>query len=314
VANRVSEIQTLTEEMTWQHMRTKFNPADLTSRGVKVQDLLYSNFWWYGQTFLQQPKTEWPAECSFALASELLERRPVQFALLVQTQDNGILAKYSNWTKLIRITVYLKRFIHNTRHKCRERYIGPLSVPELKTARDVWIKIAQTDAFHDEAKSLRQGKDLSSHSKLIMLSPFLEEGIIRAGGRLQQSHLPINQRHPAILPKKHTVTELIFTEYHIKYLHAGPQNLLIRVRQEFWLLDAMKTARRIVHCCTICYRARPQSFQPSMGELPRLRVTPSRPFTATGVDFRFHFVFSCSSSKGTLSARSVFVTACGLLW
>jgi len=149
----------------------------------------------------------------------------------------------------------------------------------------VWIKIAQTDAFYDEAKSLRQGKALSSHSKLVTLSPFLEGGLIRVGGRLQRSHLPINQRYPAILPKKHTVTELIFTEYHIKYLHACSQNLLTRVRQEFWPLDAMKTARRIVHCCTICYRARPQSFQPSMGELPWLRVTPSRPFTATGVDF-----------------------------
>jgi len=285
VANRVSEIQTLTEEMTWQHVRTKFNPANLPSRGVKVQDLLHSNLWWYGPTFLQQPKTEVPAECSSAPSSELLEKRPVQFALLVQTQENSILTKYSSWTKLIRITAYLTRFIHNTRQKGRDRLIGPLSVTELKTARDVWIKIAQTEAFYDEVKSLKQGKSLSSHSKLITLSPFLEEGIIRVGGRLQRSHLPINQRHPAILPKKHTVTELIFTEYHIKYLHAGPQNLLTRVRQEFWPLDAMKTARRIVHCCQICYRARPQSFQPSMGELPRLRVTPSRPFTATGVDF-----------------------------
>jgi len=175
--------------------------------------------------------------------------------------------------------------MHNTLHKCQERYIGPLLVKELKNARDVWIKIAQKDAFNDEIKALRLGKSLSSHSKLITLSPFLEEGVIRVGGRLQRSHLPINQRHPSVLPKKHTVTELIFIEYHIKYLHAGPQNLLTRVRQEFWPLDATRTARRIVHCCQICYRANPKSFQPSMGELPQLRVTPSRPFTATGVDF-----------------------------
>lgn len=112
--------------------------------------------------------------------------------------------------------------MHNTHHKCRERYIGSLSVTELKTSRDVWIMIAQTDAFHDEAKSLKQGKSLSSHSKLITLSPFLEEGFIRVGGWLQRSQIPINQRHPAILSKNHTVTELIFTEYHIKYLHPKP--------------------------------------------------------------------------------------------
>jgi len=100
---------------------------------------------------------------------------------LVQTQENSILAKYSSWTKLIRITAYLKKFMHNTSRKCQVRYIGPLSV---KNARDVWIKIAQTNAFNDEAKSLKQGKSLSSHSKLITQSPFLEEGIFRMGERL----------------------------------------------------------------------------------------------------------------------------------
>jgi len=74
--------------------------------------------------------------------------------------------------------------MHNTLRKCQVRYIGPLSVKELKNARDVWIKIAQTDAFNDEAKSLKQGKSLSSHSKLITQSPFLEEGIFRVGERL----------------------------------------------------------------------------------------------------------------------------------
>jgi len=47
----------------------------------------------------------------------------------------------------------------------------------------------------------------------------------------------------------------------------------------------MRSAWRIVYFCQICYRAKPQSFQPSNGALPRLRVTPSRPFTATGLDF-----------------------------
>jgi hypothetical protein len=86
VTNRVSEIQTLIEEMTWQHVRTKLNPADLTSRGVKVQELLHSNIWWSGPTYLQQPEAESPAKCSFAPVSDIPEKRPVQFALLVQTQ------------------------------------------------------------------------------------------------------------------------------------------------------------------------------------------------------------------------------------
>jgi len=43
----------------------------------------------------------------------------------------------------------------------------------IKECQRRMVKIAQTDAFHREAKSLRQGKAVSSHSKLITLSPFL---------------------------------------------------------------------------------------------------------------------------------------------
>lgn len=100
-----------------------------------------------------------------------------------------------------------------------------------------------------------------------------------------------------MLPKAHRVTQLIFEHYHKQYLHAGAKNLLTRVRQEFWPLDARNTARRIVHGCSVCYRAKPHMFQPTMGNLPRLRVTPSRPFTTTGIDFAGQSTLRSSQSN-----------------
>jgi len=187
--------------------------------------------------------------------------------------------------KLIRITAYIQRFCENSKFAKSERTIDHLNAFELKTAKEAWVRIVQQDAFKPEIRYLEHGNQLSRQSKLIGLSPFLENGIIRVGGRLQLSQLPANQRHPAVLPKAHRVTQLIFEQYHKQYLHLGAQNLLTRVRQEFWPLDARNTARRVVHSCSVCYRAKPHMFQPTMGNLHRLQVTPSRPFTATSIDF-----------------------------
>ncbi|GFV70433.1 integrase catalytic domain-containing protein [Trichonephila clavipes] len=49
-----------------------------------------------------------------------------------------------------------------------------------------------------------------------------EHGLVRVGGRLQNSQLPINSKHPIILPSQHSISELLIKEQHIAHLHAGP--------------------------------------------------------------------------------------------
>jgi len=328
VSNRVSEIQIVTEGMNWRHVRTKNNPADLVSRGITATDLKRSTFWWNGPTFLEQYESQWPEELAVTPTGDQLERRPIKFTLLVQGNEQSLVSQYSRWTKLLRITALLQRFRNNTRTSTKNRQLAQLSAVEITEAKKTWIKIAQQEEFQSELNCLYQNKLLPRRSKLITLSPFIDEGIIRVGGRLQHSHLSSNQRHPAILPKGHKVTDLIFHEYHLRFLHAGPQNLLARIRQEYWPLDARNTARRIVFNCETCYRAKPISFQPIMGRLPQLRVTQARPFAVAGVDFAgpiylhsgprnrtvtkaYIAVFICFSTKavhletvGSLSAQS----------
>ncbi|GFY07772.1 integrase catalytic domain-containing protein [Trichonephila clavipes] len=49
-----------------------------------------------------------------------------------------------------------------------------------------------------------------------------EHGLVRVGGRLQNSQLPFNSKHPIILPSQHSISELLIKEQHIAHLHAGP--------------------------------------------------------------------------------------------
>jgi hypothetical protein len=48
VANRVAEIQRLTEVDNWHHIGSKNNPADLVSRGVPPENLIDNHFWFHG--------------------------------------------------------------------------------------------------------------------------------------------------------------------------------------------------------------------------------------------------------------------------
>ncbi|XP_050682068.1 uncharacterized protein LOC126977342 [Leptidea sinapis] len=52
VANRTSEILTLTNSNQWHHVCSANNPADLASRGTFPNDLQQSNLWWSGPQFL----------------------------------------------------------------------------------------------------------------------------------------------------------------------------------------------------------------------------------------------------------------------
>ena len=60
VANRVGEIQRLTNPEQWQYVESKENPADICSRGMKAHSLMKSQLWWNGSQFLSTPETEWP--------------------------------------------------------------------------------------------------------------------------------------------------------------------------------------------------------------------------------------------------------------
>ncbi|GJQ80493.1 hypothetical protein Trydic_g5787, partial [Trypoxylus dichotomus] len=72
VANRIAEIQELTNVANWHHIGTKENPADLLSRGTTSSTLMHTKLWWHGPKFLQCSTSNWP-DSEFALTENLPE-------------------------------------------------------------------------------------------------------------------------------------------------------------------------------------------------------------------------------------------------
>ena len=65
------------------------------------------------------------------------------------------------------------------------------------------------------------------------LDPFTDcDGVVRVGGRLQRAQLEYLEKHPALLPKGHHVTDLVVRHYHGQVHHQGHQITHGAVRQD----------------------------------------------------------------------------------
>ena len=86
---------------------------------------------------------------------------------------------------------------------------GELTAPELTQARLHWIKTVQTGCFLAEIDAPQENVDLPRESKISRFNPFLAEGLIRLGGRLQRADLHEHVRHPLLLDGKHHFVRLL---------------------------------------------------------------------------------------------------------
>ncbi|KMQ86241.1 hypothetical protein RF55_14823 [Lasius niger] len=287
VANRVGEIQRCTKIDDWHHVPTKYNPADLISRGVMPSQLVQSSLWWSGPSWLQCNPIEWPKPPAPLNDTLLPEQRKTVVNLVMQTSatDQDVFQRYSDLNKLTRIIAWCRRFYKNC--KSRENRLNEtLSVMELEEALYALCKQAQGSHFGQEIQALINKQRIPPRSRLLNLNPFLDEkDLLRVGGRLRKSSLPYSAKHQILLPTNHALTQLIIRHFHERNLHTGPQATLAAIRHKFWPLNARTKIRKIIRDCIVCFRANPIGSCAIMGELPSHRVHPSRPFSICGVDY-----------------------------
>ncbi|XP_078040736.1 uncharacterized protein LOC144471982 [Augochlora pura] len=237
VANRVADIQERTDIKTWRHIRSIDNPADLLSRGPNVKNFMTNSLWRYGPSWLKLDEAFWP-NSHFEMPEVLPEVRKLTCLVSTVIEPLEFINKYSCIRRLTRIIAYCLRFVS------RPRVTRRLSVEELQRAKEKIISLTQQQSFAQELHDLKTGSQLNSKSKLLPLSPFIDErGILRVGGRLQNSNLPFKQMHPILLPKSNHITEFIIRESHVQNYHSGLTATLYHVRQLYWPIDGKNITR-----------------------------------------------------------------------
>jgi hypothetical protein len=148
VANRVAQISELSCVVQWHHTPTADNPADLISRGVDVQTMISSELWWHGPRWLKKDRSCWPY--TPILPVELPELRKIKLILSTTNKEPfWLLQECSTWSKLLRTTALVQRFVSNCKAKRlnHERYNGFISVDEMNKARCFWLMQAQSESI-----------------------------------------------------------------------------------------------------------------------------------------------------------------------
>ncbi|XP_032690611.1 uncharacterized protein LOC116853593 [Odontomachus brunneus] len=314
VANRVTEINETIPAVTWGHVSGKENPADVLSRGTSPRLLEKLQSWWVGPPWLldkgvltknQREFDLSPDACKLIFIEERKKGQICHVATGGQQLIANLLNTFSSLTRIERVITYCRRFILNARRKPQDRILSSLSVQELCEARRVLIRYVQANHFAKELSDLKSNRNSKSSSKIASLMPFLDnQDIIRVGGRLQQSCLSFERKHPILLPIGDRFTKLLVEREHKRLLHANQQLLLYSNRQRYWILNGRALTRQVCRQCIRCFKTQPHETFQMMGNLPECRVQPSRCFYVTGVDFAGPIITLVNKGRGRKTNKS----------
>lgn len=244
----------------------------MASRGVSVNQFLKSKEWLNGPSFLSSP---------FLNLYTSIEPRPdTTSSSSFYNCLSEFISKCSDFIKMKRLLARWIQYIRTLRIKSKTQ----LQASDLDYALQHLIKCVQQEVFQQELQHLIKQDVIKSSIKL--MCPFIDcNGIIRVGGRLRKSFYTYEAKHPVLLPKNHHFTLALIRYYHETNLHAGPQLLLSLIREKFWVVCGPQMCAKIVRNCIVCCKSNPMPASHIMGQLPESRITPSRPFTNTSIDY-----------------------------
>lgn len=173
------------------------------------------------------------------------------------------------------------------RNKCSEQNLEILKLQEEHFPKEVQgIKT-------DLARSLFLFKD--------------ELGLLRCGGRFQNTDWTDEKKYPILLPTNTEFTTKIVEAAHKDNYHVGVGHTLAIIRGKYWIVKGRSLVQRILKKCFSCRKEGGGPYQlPQMPPLPIERVKYSAPFTFTGLDY----FGPLTVTDGTLQKRWICLFTC----
>lgn len=309
VAHRVKEITSIVPANNWNHVRSEQNPADCASRGLTPSQLKKHPLWFNGPEWLRNG--EIPKNKHLNQTSTQLELK-VHAVTSQRTDDQNIvtelLNKNSCITKTIRVIAWVSRFIRSTTSHRRSDYGCYLTLDDIRRATNIIVKQVQSAHFEQEIKDLNAKEKVRNNSGLLKLNPYLDKNnILRVGGRLQNSDLPENAKHPIIIPKNSRLSDLLIDRAHASTLHGGARLTLATIRQQYWIIGGNSTVKKRLQQCVKCCRYKTTKQTQLMADLPSERTVPSPPFYHMGVDYTGSVDVKLNKGRGVKTCKGYIV-------
>ena len=111
------------------------------------------------------------------------------------------------------------------------------------------------EKFQERDSARRRNDTLKKTSSLYKLDPFVDKnGLLRIGGRIRRADVPLEVKHPLILPKKSHISDLIVRYFHESVGHHQGRGVTHNtIRQAgYWIVDGRSTVARTISKCVTC--------------------------------------------------------------
>ena len=254
VSNRISKITEISLINQWYFCAGIHNPADLASRGCLGDNLINHPMWLNGPEWLYKYKFyPQPEGVSLKLPMGVNPECKGTVCMSIQIDSDFEFSRISKFPKIVNSLAYILRFIKNYRYK-EMKSTGPLSRDETVAATTLLWKLQQRRVYSVEVQRLQLGKPIQKDSKILKLSPHLDpKGVLRITGRLQQSLLTYEMKHPIILPQNN-VSLVLIRHLHIITNHAGIDSVVSHLRENYWVINARRLAKTVIRFCVPCQK------------------------------------------------------------
>ena len=180
VSNRVSQFQSMLPTTEFFHVPSEENPAGLCSRGLLATQLVaQQTFWfqgpsWLGSSFLDRPQTLLTKEEGCQETKSMIVLTSPSISLVDLENSNSLV-------KLIRTLcickVAFKKYLKTN-----------FGREEMALALHAVVKSDQMVHFEAEFKALSNEESINPKSSTAPLYPFMDNGVIRVGGRLTNGY------------------------------------------------------------------------------------------------------------------------------
>lgn len=296
VANRVVETHNVLNVVQWHHIEGVNNPADCASRGIGPEDLKDHKLWWNGPDILKEHRTSWQQENVIPPTTLELKTKILSAFVIMESDEFELLvARYSSFQRLVKIIAICIKFIDKLKatkakriatlcptfiNKVRNKKVQLIiTAEELRKAEVRIIRLSQGKDFSREIHHLANKEPVNKKSKILSLNPFLDkDGCLRVGGRLKESNLTYDRKHPFVLFPG-GISNLIIIDSHKKALHGGTQLTMSLVRESYWIINLRRQVKKYILSCVKCCRFRQNSSHQIMANLPKPRVNETVSFT-----------------------------------
>ena len=306
VGNRISSSTSHYPSSIWRHVPTLENPADCASRGVTAQELKDHHLWWNGPDWLVTEPMKIPIQPSSTTVDQHKDHcaKASKCLLLTAAPTVWLANRYSSYHTLNKVTAWVLRAAANFK-ALRTQGIEPskdtyLSMEELEKADQFLVKRAQRRSYNEDVTLLATDpkKTVENSSHILSLNPFLDaNGLLRVGGRLENSDLSYFQKYPLIMSPRDPLTVLLVSSRHKTLCHSGPTSLSSSLSDKYYITGVKQLARTICRRCLVCRKIAAEAHQQLMGQLPEPRVSKAPPFTTTGIDFAGPFKLKTSQIR-----------------